>query len=647
MRWAGNAANRIALAMLLVMALGVQSAVAAPGSPDLTFNGSGTAIAPVGPGGGVAFAVAAGPDDEVVAGGYAQDPANPNARDMAVARWLADGSLDQGFGDGGVVVTRISEAFDVVRAVAVQDDGSIVAAGYARPGTHYDLAIVRYLPDGSLDASFGDAGIVLVSFDVWMDQAHGIAIQPDGRIVVAGQARIGSVNDVVLVRALPDGTLDPSFGDGGMVSTKVGSSNDAARALTLDGEGRILVAGFTAEGVGQRHDAFVLRYLTDGSLDPAFADTGIARMEIGDGNNIARGVAVDSAGRILVSGYGDNDAGDYDLHAARLLDDGSLDPAFGDAGVVTLSRSATNTVAYGIAVDVDDQLVALGEAHDGQRPGALAAAFSAADGSLDESWGTAGIAEPRPGDAGTASVLLGGGSDAHGRVLGAGYAVSGGTPVLAAVRLGDPLDAEPPVEPPPGPLPGCSGRVVTRGQDSVATITWQASDHPTLAGYELAWRHRGASAWTHEPVTQALAMEVRGLVPGRSHQFRVRAVAGDGAHGPWCDAPLTVVGGGAPAARNVSRPELQGQVVDGVLGLRCAPGRWQVRGPARARYRFEARTARGSWRALRRPGPARGLLPPRQLAQRIDGLPVRCVMQVRAGGQVVTAATAPRRYRAR
>jgi uncharacterized delta-60 repeat protein len=134
----------------------------------------------------------------------------------------------------------------------------------------WSLALVRYLPAGRLDPSFGDAGIVKTAIG---RRAHGqdVTVQRDGKILVAGSGHNGSDNDFALVRYLPDGRRDPGFGDAGIVTTRLGSGDDEAHALALQGDGKIVVVGWSTAAGGLRRFA-VVRYNPDGSRDTGFGE---------------------------------------------------------------------------------------------------------------------------------------------------------------------------------------------------------------------------------------------------------------------------------------------------------------------------------------------------------------------------------------
>ena len=183
----------------------------------------------------------------------------------------APGARDFTFGGGdGVALTPVIDGATAraaqARDVVIQPDGRTVVAGWASNGTNDDFAVARYLSDGSPDGSFGTGGLVRMPLGSGHDRAFGIALQGDGKFVVAGSAAIGSDEDFAIVRLLPDGTLDSSFGTGGMVTVGFGSGfNDSCQAIALQADGSIVVGGF-ADNSGTIYYAMA-RLTTNGMLD--------------------------------------------------------------------------------------------------------------------------------------------------------------------------------------------------------------------------------------------------------------------------------------------------------------------------------------------------------------------------------------------
>jgi uncharacterized delta-60 repeat protein len=279
-----------------------------------------------------------------------------------LARFNPDGSLDETFDSDGVVEISFAamQLPDEASALAVQPDGKIVVAGVTGDiGTGFALA--RLATDGSLDATFGSGGLARGGFapSPLNSFVSAVAIQKDGRIVVAGEtSRSGDPEDFGLARLKPDGSLDPSFDGDGRVLTDFGPGNqDRALAVALQKDGRIVAAGGSAHAAGA-HFALA-RYQRSGRLDPSFDRDG--RVTTGPGaSGVARAVAVQRDGKIVAVGAasaeGSRGAG---FALARYRKNGSPDPGFGTAGVV-LEEFGGLDGARSLALQRDGKIVAAG-----------------------------------------------------------------------------------------------------------------------------------------------------------------------------------------------------------------------------------------------------------------------------------------------
>ena len=257
----GSPTSIIPLAFLLALQPGGAPLIRGrrPGNLDPTFGSAGKVTTDFAGGSDLAFGVALQPDGKIVAAGTATRGATIFS-DFALARYNPDGSLDATFGSGGKVTTDFTGNFDQANAVALQPNGKIVAAGSTGDGTSHDFALARYNPDGSLDATFGSGGKVITDFTGGSDQAFGVALQPNGKIVAAGTAHTGTILEFALVRYKKHGGLDPSFGSGGKVTTDFTGSNDVAGGVALQPDRKIVAVGHA----GTANSDFALaRYLVE------------------------------------------------------------------------------------------------------------------------------------------------------------------------------------------------------------------------------------------------------------------------------------------------------------------------------------------------------------------------------------------------
>jgi uncharacterized delta-60 repeat protein len=235
--------------------------------------------------------VAALPGGTAVAAGFVETAGNS---DFALARWDREWRRDASFGTNGTVTTAIGSGSERAAAIARQPDGKVVVTGFTdRDGTE-DFALVRYLENGSLDLTFGSGGVVVTPLGSGHDRATSLALQPDGRIVVAGWTRGAAGADVALVRYRADGTLDPSFGTGGKAVFALASGEDTAADVLVRSDGVIIVAGTV--GTGAAADFALARISPDGGI----VET--TTTDFNGGEDVARALALMPDGTVVVVG---------------------------------------------------------------------------------------------------------------------------------------------------------------------------------------------------------------------------------------------------------------------------------------------------------------------------------------------------------
>jgi uncharacterized delta-60 repeat protein len=298
---------------------------------------------------------------------------------------------------------------DQAASLALQSDGRIVVVGSTYDGSQTDIAVARLAGDGTLDTTFGaGTGKKIIPFGI-NSAAADVAIQPDnGRIVIAASVDDGgSDSDFAVVRLLSDGSPDASFNLTGKVTfgfdLPTGTGYDRATQLAIDPEGRILVAGIAHKGpLPNDTDFAIARLLPDGQLDANFDADGRATIAFDTGQSGADacfGMALQGDGRIVLSGIVDTSPSatpNQDVGVARLLADGSPDAGFGVGGKTVLTYDLVpDALDYGLSVAVqpDGRIVIAGAAQYTPPPsqnlyGAVSRLLD--DGSLDESFGTLG-----------------------------------------------------------------------------------------------------------------------------------------------------------------------------------------------------------------------------------------------------------------
>ena len=246
----------------------------------------------------------------------------------------SDGDLDTSFGIGG----RVSSRSESANATAIQPDGKIVVAGSVlstSPGAA-DFALVRYNSNGSLDTTFGIRGRVTTDFSGRGDGALALAIQSDGRIVAAGSTRNLYDNDFALARYNRTGSLDTTFGTAGKITTDLSGSGDSIYAIAIQADGKVVATGEMRATPGPDLSPYgvIVRYNSDGSVDTGFGIDGRVTTDLPNGSTSAHAVAIQADGKIIAAGTfaSSNRQSDYRGLLIRYNTDGSLDKTFGDRG---------------------------------------------------------------------------------------------------------------------------------------------------------------------------------------------------------------------------------------------------------------------------------------------------------------------------
>jgi len=337
------------------------------GTLDTTF-GAGGRVRTDFPGlAAVASAVVIQADGKIVVAGGAF-PLFTFAGDFKVVRYNPNGSLDRSFGSGGIVTTIFPGDGSFAFAVALQADGKIIAAGTDfvdfNPGdmSDTDFALARYNADGSLDPTFGNGGTVTTDFFGTEDDALSVLIQPDGKIVAVGSGNDpADFYDFAAVRYLSNGALDTTFGVGGRVSTDFGDRGfDRAHSAALQADGKIVTAGFATSVDGISENFAVARYTSSGVLDTTFSSDGRTQIDFGSCCQDAWQVLLQSDGKIVTIGFPNSEGSSSDFLLARINSTGPLDTTFGIGGKVRTSFGNLNGGAQGGLLQADGKIVAVG-----------------------------------------------------------------------------------------------------------------------------------------------------------------------------------------------------------------------------------------------------------------------------------------------
>ncbi|MFA5998513.1 MAG: hypothetical protein WC747_00635 [Candidatus Babeliales bacterium] len=388
-------------------ALGIQPGTASTTIDGFTIDNSG-------------YSVAIQQDGKTVVAGYADIG---GAYNFAVARFNTNGTLDTSFNSGGAQPGTASTTIDGFAidnkgySVAIQQDGKIVVAGTADIGGAYKLAVARFNIDGTLDISFNSGGAQPGTASTTIDgfainnTGNSVAIQQDGKIVVAGTADIGGAYNFAVARFNTNGTLDTSFNAAGTqpgtASTTIDNSTyNIGTSVAIQEDGKIVVAGFAL--IGGTFKFAVARFNTNGTLDTSFNALGLQPGTVSttiDGvaiDNEGNSVAIQQDGKIVVAGFA-LIGGTFKFAVARFNTNGTLDTSFNAAEIqpgtasTTIDGVATDNKGYSVAIQQDGKIVVAGEAFVGGAYKFAVARFNT-NGTLDASFNAAEI---QPGTAST------------------------------------------------------------------------------------------------------------------------------------------------------------------------------------------------------------------------------------------------------
>jgi len=308
---------------------------------------------------------------------------NGSSENMAIARYLPNGTLDSSFGSGGLVNIDVDSASDEARAVRVMADNGLLVAGTLSTSAHADFGIVKLRADGALDTTFGETDIGstrkgYVRLDIagvnFHDSGYAMAVQKDGRIVVAGTTPVFhdgfNYNQVALARFSADGVLDTTFGSGGVVKLDpfFGAAGDVLTTIALDQagnpgtDGRIVIGGYTFG----RNCAFLARVNANGSVDTTFGTGGRVILVDANASGVRTGMSLlysarlAADGKIIALGQG----GDRGMTVMRFSANGTLDSGFGTAGRSTIKFSgvADYDMPAALALQGNGKIVAAGYA---------------------------------------------------------------------------------------------------------------------------------------------------------------------------------------------------------------------------------------------------------------------------------------------
>jgi uncharacterized delta-60 repeat protein len=317
---------------------------------DATFGDAGVAVKDFGFGDDEALDVVIQADGKFVVAGYSFNGAVKN---LAVARYLPTGELDPEFDNDGIATLSMGSGDTVATSLVLQDDGRIILAGVTQSGD-YTLLVARLTGEGNLDNSFGDGGHLIVPFDDGDVQTAEVQITGDGKIVVAGTLKAGeSATHSYCIKVTGQGLLDASFGESGVTLIKQ-EGNSEVNGVALQGDGRVMVAGsLVSEDVPR---AALMRLNANGTIDESFGEQGILLLDLEGNSSAVNDIYLDATGNILVTGY-THDSTNFQTFIGKLGENGEVASDLGPGGYYRSRLSFWNMGNAITVLDNGDVLV--------------------------------------------------------------------------------------------------------------------------------------------------------------------------------------------------------------------------------------------------------------------------------------------------
>ncbi len=337
--------------------------------------------------------------DNVYAVGYTH---NGSDKDMFIAKFKADGSLDAAFGSSGKKYLHGSaggSGNDEAKAVVIDSNGKIVITGYSTNASgNADMVVWRLNADGTMDTTLDSDGIAVFDGAKAADEpdyGEDIVIDSNGKIIITGSA--GNTRHMVIWRLNNNGSLDTTFDSDGIVTkggtiTIGGNSNDYGNALALDSSGKIVVTGYAAK-FGADDAMAIWRYNTDGTPDTSFDTNGIVTHDGAAGgtdrDDIANDIVISSSGAILIAGTSKNAANNDDIVVWQYLSTGALDTSFDTDGFAVYNNGTNNDKGNSLSIDASGKILVTGSS--GTSNWDMIVLKMKSDGSLDTSFDTDGV----------------------------------------------------------------------------------------------------------------------------------------------------------------------------------------------------------------------------------------------------------------
>jgi len=322
--------------------------------PDLTFGINGTITRDINFNDDVAKDIIVQPDGKIL---IACNAILQSYNKYTVARYNANGTIDTTFGVNGLTSAFVGPVHDMATSMALQADGKILVAGNYGWNFYNDPAIVRFNSNGSIDSTFGVNGYVRYIFSNFYDEFNDMLIQTDGKIVVAGRTYENGTDNFLIMRFLPTGNPDSTFGVNGKVTTDYLNSDDCIYSVLQQPDGKLIVSGNTTPGSSYFAAA---RYLPNGSLDQTFGTGGKLFISSGARFDQCFGMAIQSDSCIVLAGK--HHQGSLDEYMiVRLKPNGNTDSTFASTGIKTISTLHANDIINDVIIQSNGKIILTGK----------------------------------------------------------------------------------------------------------------------------------------------------------------------------------------------------------------------------------------------------------------------------------------------
>ncbi|RLD75806.1 MAG: hypothetical protein DRJ15_16435 [Bacteroidetes bacterium] len=346
------------LSMMITFFLAGQTA----GTLDLSFGNNGITLTDYSYNGvdNYSYASALQADGKIILGGYSVNNLHQN---MTFVRYLPDGTLDNTFGDGGIKILLFGGSDDRLEDLVIQADGKIIAVGYTSNSTNKQMTVTRLNTDGSLDNSFNANGMTLINFgDSVNAYGRSVALQDDGKIIVGGHITFTDQDPEIngaICRLTSSGVLDNTFGVDGIITHDILSLWNDMTQIAIQDE-KIILGGISTRSDDFARFITLCRYNPDGSLDTGFGTSGIMSLEIAAGTpGYYESMCLTEDGKIIFANSISTGWLEHDLAVWRFQSNGFPDNSFGYYGMVTIAMGA-NSDANAVALQADGKIVAAG-----------------------------------------------------------------------------------------------------------------------------------------------------------------------------------------------------------------------------------------------------------------------------------------------